>query len=247
MKISIITITYNSSKTLEQTILSVLNQSYINIEYIIVDGASTDNTPEIVSKYKDRISKFVSEKDKGLYDALNKGISLATGDVIGILHSDDFYTNDSVIEHIAKVFNDTTCDAVYANLYYVDKNNANRIIRKWNSGTYEDGRFTNGWMPPHPTFFAKKECYKKYGAFDLEFTSSADYELMLRFIEKHKIKLGYLNEYIIKMRMGGQSNISARNRIIANLEDRKAWEKNGLHPRFYTLYLKPLRKLLQFF
>ncbi|MGZ3883305.1 MAG: glycosyltransferase family 2 protein [Bacteroidia bacterium] len=247
MKISIITITYNSAGTLEQTMLSVLSQTYKNIEYIIVDGASTDGTMDIVNKYKDRIAKIVSEKDKGLYDALNKGISMASGDVIGILHSDDFYTSNNVIEKIAGVFAASGCDGVYANLYYVDKNNTAKIIRKWNSGLYKEGLFINGWMPPHPTFFVKKACYETFGGFDLNFTSSADYELMLRFIQKHKIKLGYLPEYIINMRMGGQSNVTAKNRIIANLEDRKAWEKNGLRPRFYTLYLKPLRKLLQFF
>jgi glycosyltransferase involved in cell wall biosynthesis len=247
MKISIITITYNSSKTIEQTLRSVLDQTYQDIEYIIVDGASTDNTLEIVNKYKSRISRIVSEKDNGLYDALNKGITLATGDVIGILHSDDFYTSDQVIEKMAALFQSTSCDGAYANLYYVNKDDTGKIIRKWNSGEYKEGMFLNGWMPPHPTFFVKRECYKKFGSFDLNFTTSADYELMLRFIAKHRIRLAYLPEYIINMRMGGQSNVTAKNRIIANLEDRKAWEKNGLKPRFYTLYLKPLRKLLQFF
>lgn len=246
-KISIITITYNSSKTIEQTIKSVLNQSYTNIEYIIVDGQSTDNTLEIVNKYKDQISKIVSEKDNGIYDALNKAIKLATGEIIGILHSDDFYINASVIEKIAYTFDKEKSDGVYANLYYVNKDNTDKIIRKWNSGKYTSNSFINGWMPPHPTFFVKKECYNTFGSFNLDFKTSADYELMLRFIQKHKIKLAYLPEYIIKMRLGGQSNITTKNRIIANIEDRKAWEINGLKPRFYTLYLKPLRKLLQFF
>lgn len=246
MKISIITITYNSAATVEQTILSVLDQDYKDIEYIIVDGASTDGTMEIVNRYKDRIAKIVSEKDKGLYDALNKGISMATGEVTGILHSDDFYTGHSVISHVMDLFEKENCDGVYADLYYVNRDHTDKIVRKWNSGAYHAGRFINGWMPPHPTFFVKTFCYKKFGAFDLEFRTSADYELMLRFIEKHKIRLAYLPEYIINMRTGGQSNVSLKNRVIANLEDRKAWEKNGLRPRFYTLYLKPLRKLLQF-
>lgn len=247
MKISIITITYNSAATIEQTIRSVLEQSYKDVEYIIVDGLSTDNTLEIVNRYKDKISKIVSEKDNGLYDALNKGISLASGDVIGILHSDDFYTGNSVLQKVADTFQKNNADAVYANLYYVDKDNTDKIKRKWHSGNYTEGAFLNGWMPPHPTFFVKKEIYNKYGTFNLQFTSAADYELMLRFIHKNKIKLAYLDEFIVKMRTGGKSNVTVKNRVNANLEDRKAWEVNGLKPRFYTLTLKPFRKIIQFF
>ena len=247
MKISIITITYNSESTLEQTIQSVVNQSYPDIEYIIVDGKSNDNSLNIIEKYKSHITSIVSEKDAGLYDALNKGIELATGEVIGFLHSDDFYINNQVIQKYANTFLKTQCDAVYSDLYYVDRTNTDSIIRKWKSGKYHPTSFKNGWMPPHPTFFVKKEMYSKYGKFNLDFKSAADYELMLRFILKHKIKIAYLPEYTINMRVGGKSNLTLKNRVFANLEDRLAWKKNGLKPRFYTLYLKPLRKLLQFF
>ena len=247
LKISIITVSYNAAGTLEDTIRSVISQSYKNIEYIVVDGGSTDGTLGLIDKYKSGISKVVSEKDNGLYDALNKGIELASGDVIGFIHSDDFYMNDKVIEHYAACFEKTQCDAVYANLYYVDKNNPDKIIRNWISGTYTTGSFIYGWMPPHPTFLVKKEVYNQLGKFNLQLKSAADYELMLRFIHKHKIKLAYLNEHTIKMRVGGKSNVNVQNRINANLEDRKAWELNGLKPRFYTLYLKPLRKIFQFF
>jgi glycosyltransferase involved in cell wall biosynthesis len=247
LKVSIITITYNSEATLIDTIDSVLNQNYQDIEYIIVDGKSTDSTHSIVHSYKDRISKFVSEKDDGLYDALNKGISLATGDVIGILHSDDFYTNHHVISNVVNAFSHNDADAVYADLFYVDKNDVNKIHRKWKSGNYKHGLFLNGWMPPHPTFFVKRSVYQKYGSFNLDLVSAADYELMLRFIHKHKIKLAYLPEFIIKMRVGGKSNVSLKNRIRANNEDRKAWRINALSPYFYTLYLKPLRKIIQLF
>ncbi len=247
MKISIITVTYNSSETLEETILSVINQTYKDVEYIIVDGKSTDTTLQIIDKYKSNISKLVSEKDNGIYEALNKGINMATGDVIGILHSDDFYTNELVLEKVATAFNSNSCDALYADLYYVERNNTNKIIRKWKSGHFSENSFLFGWMPPHPTFFVKKEIYTNYGAFNLNFKTSADYELMLRLLHKHKIKTSYLPEFIVKMRMGGQSNITAKNRILANMEDRKAWEVNNLHPYFFTLYLKPLRKLKQFF
>jgi glycosyltransferase involved in cell wall biosynthesis len=246
MKISIITVTYNSSKTIEQTVQSVIEQTYPNIEYIIVDGQSTDSTLQIIDRYKNKISKLVSERDNGIYDALNKGISLATGDVIGILHSDDFYIDKDVIEKVVSTFIKHNSDAVYADLYYVGENDTNKIIRKWRSGNYKEGMFVNGWMPPHPTFFVKRSCYEKLGKFNLEFKSAADYELMLRFIHKHKISVAYLPEFIVKMRVGGKSNESIKNRLFANYEDRKAWEVNGLKPRFYTLYLKPLRKILQF-
>jgi glycosyltransferase involved in cell wall biosynthesis len=247
LKISIITVTYNSAATIGQTILSVINQTYPDIEYIIVDGKSTDNTLQIVEKYKGRIAKVISEADKGLYDALNKGIDIASGDVIGILHSDDFYIDNNVIQKYADTFVKNASDAVYSDLYYVDKNNTDKVIRRWKSGENKVHSFINGWMPPHPTFFVKKEIYQKFGKFNLEFKSAADYELMLRFIQKFRISISYLPEYTIKMRMGGKSNVSVQNRINANLEDRKAWEINGLKPRFYTLYLKPLRKILQFF
>jgi glycosyltransferase involved in cell wall biosynthesis len=247
LKISIITVTYNSGSTVEQTILSVIDQTYKDIEYIIVDGKSTDNTLKIVEKYKDKISKILSEKDKGLYDALNKGIEMASGDVIGILHSDDFYIDTSVVQKYADTFLKNNSDSAYSDLYYVDKTNTDKIIRKWKSGRYAFGSFINGWMPPHPTFFVKKEIYQKFGKFNLEFKSAADYELMLRFIHKNKISISYLPEYTVKMRVGGKSNVTVQNRVNANLEDRKAWEVNGLKPRFYTLYLKPFRKILQFF
>jgi glycosyltransferase involved in cell wall biosynthesis len=246
MKISIITVTYNSASTIEQTIQSVLNQSYTNIEYIIIDGVSTDGTLDILNRYKSQVHQIVSEKDNGIYDALNKGIDLATGDIIGILHSDDFYISSNVIENVANSFNQNQCDALYANLYYVDKDDTNKIKRKWHSGIYSEGAFLNGWMPPHPTFFVKKEVYNKLGKFNLQFATAADYELMLRFIHKNKIKLAYLNEFIVKMRIGGKSNDTVKSRVTANLDDRKAWEVNGLKPRFYTLYLKPLRKIFQF-
>jgi glycosyltransferase involved in cell wall biosynthesis len=247
LKISVITVTYNCAATLEQTIQSVLLQDYEDVEYIVVDGQSTDDTLSIIRKYRHKIAQFVSEKDKGLYDALNKGIGMATGDVIGILHADDFYTNDQVLTQVAETFKKSDCDAVYADLFYVDKDNTEKIVRKWKSGNYSHGKFLWGWMPPHPTFFAKKELYTKYGSFNTSLRSAADYELMLRLIHRHKIKLAYLPQFIIKMRTGGQSNASVKNRVNANLEDRKAWELNGLKPYFFTLTLKPLRKIVQFF
>ncbi|HKC68552.1 MAG TPA: glycosyltransferase family 2 protein [Bacteroidia bacterium] len=245
-KISIITVTYNSAQTLEQTIQTVLAQDYPNIEYVIVDGKSKDNTVTIIEKYKDRISTFVSEKDDGLYHALNKGIALATGDIIGILHADDFYIDNTVVSKIAETFAANKADAVYADLYYIDKDNTDKIMRTWRSGEYKMTNFLWGWMPPHPTFFVKREIYQKYGAFNLTLRTSADYEIMLRLLYRHKIKAAYLQKFIIKMRVGGQSNASVKNRVKANNEDRMAWKLNDIKPYFFTLTLKPLRKVVQF-
>jgi glycosyltransferase involved in cell wall biosynthesis len=246
VKISIITVTYNSAATIEQTILSVAAQDYPGKEHIIIDGGSTDGTLEIISKLRVHISKLVSEKDEGLYFALNKGIALAEGDVVGILHSDDFYLGDHVLSAYASLFERENCDAAYSDLYYVDRHNTGKITRKWKSGPYKEGSFLLGWMPPHPTFFVRRELYDKYGAFDTRLKSAADYELMLRLILRHKVKLCYLPIFTVKMRAGGKSNVTVGNRVRANKEDRQAWVLNGLRPKFYTLYFKPLRKLLQF-
>lgn len=245
-KISIITVCYNSEKTIEDTIQSVINQTYKHIEYIVIDGKSTDATLSLINKYKDKISLIVSEKDKGIYDAINKGIELATGDIIGNLNSDDFYTDNNVIEDVVSQLQQTNADGLYADLNYVDNKNTDKITRLWKSNEYKKGMFLKGWMPPHPTFFVKKEIYQQYGKFNLEFTSAADYEIMLRFIHKHEISLTYLPRVIVKMRVGGISNASLKNRIRANREDKKAWLVNGLKPHPFTLILKPISKLGQF-
>lgn len=247
MKVSLITVCYNSAETIEDTIRSVLSQTYTDIEYIVVDGASKDNTLQLIEKYKNKIAKVVSEPDKGIYDAINKGINLAHGDIIGILNSDDFYVDNHVIEDVVKTFVTTACACTYADLQYVDRNQPDLIKRNWVSGEYADGHFLKGWMPPHPTFFIKRECYKKYGLFNLELKSAADYELMLRMLHVHKIKASYIARVLVKMRIGGKSNVTLVNRIKANREDKMAWKINNVKPRFYTLALKPLSKLGQFF
>jgi len=247
MKISIITITYNSAATVEDTIKSVVMQDYPNVEYLIIDGKSKDATLQIVEKYKDKISKIVSEKDKGLYDALNKGIKHASGDIIGMLHSDDLYSNPQVISKIVKTFQDNPeAEGVYADLVFVNRNDTDKVMRTWESGTYQEGDFLKGWMPPHPTFFVKKAAYEKHGGFNTELKLSADYELMLRLIHKNQIKLAYLNEVIVKMRMGGVSNVSFFVKLKANLEDKMAWKINGIKPKMTTMIMKPLRKLGQY-
>ncbi len=245
-KISIITVCYNSAKTIEDTILSVINQTYNNIEYIIIDGLSTDNTLEIVNKYKNKIAKVVSEKDAGLYDAINKGIGLATGEIIANLNSDDFYIDNNVIADVVAKMEDEKSDTLYADLYYVDEIDTNKVTRNWVSGAYKKGMFFKGWMPPHPTFFVRKSIYDKYGKFNLELKSAADYEIMLRFIHKHECSISYLPRVVVRMRVGGVSNSSLKNRLKANREDKRAWEINGLKPKPFTLIFKPLSKVLQF-
>ena len=246
MKVSIITVCYNAKSTIEFALQSVLNQHYKDIEYIVIDGASSDMTLSIIKKYEGKIAKIVSEKDNGMYYALNKGIELATGDVVGLLHADDFYASNKIISRIVTEFQSKNIDAVYGDLQYVFKEDINKVFRNWNSNPYNPSLFLKGWMPPHPTFFVKRKCYKDFGKFNTTFSISADYELMLRFLYKHNIKATYIPEVIVKMRVGGVSNISIQNRIKANMEDRRAWKINGLKPNVLTLFLKPLSKLRQY-
>lgn len=245
LKVSVITIAYNSAETIEDTIVSVINQDYSNVEYIIIDGGSKDDTLKIVEKYRDKISIVVSEPDKGIYDAMNKGVANATGDIVGILNSDDIYADNKVITDIVNKIGDK--DSIYADLVYVKRDSTDEVTRFWKSGTYKKGSFISGWMPPHPTFFVKKECYDKYGTYNLTLKSAADYECMLRMLHKHEISVTYLPRVITKMRVGGQSNVTVGNRLKANKEDRLAWEINEIKPKFYTLHMKPVRKIGQFF
>ena len=245
-KVSIITVAYNAEQYIEDTIQSVLSQDYDNIEYIIIDGQSKDNTLVVCQKYEAKIDLIVSEPDHGIYDAMNKGVLKATGDIIGILNADDFYNSPTVISDIVNTFETSQAPCVYADLVYVDQNDTDKITRKWVSGEYELNAFKKGWMPPHPTFFIEKKWYDQYGVYSLELRSAADYELMLRMIHKYQLIPAYLNKVITKMRVGGVSNASFKNRFKANREDRKAWEMNGLKPGTFTLIRKPLSKLSQF-
>lgn len=245
-RISIITICYNSAATIEDTINSVLAQDYPNVEYIIIDGASKDNTIEIVKRHEKRIAKIISEPDNGIYDAMNKGVLAATGHIVGILNSDDVYSDNKVLSDVMALFETENCDAVYADLKYVAREDTSKTIRYWKSGVYKSGDFIKGWMPPHPAFFVKSECYRQFGNYSTELRSAADYELMLRMIHKHGISIRYLPRITTLMRVGGESNVTFKNRLRANREDQKAWEMNGLKPGLFTLLRKPLSKLIQF-
>ena len=246
MKVSVITVCFNSEATIEATIRSVLEQDYNDIEYIVVDGKSTDKTLAILEKYRGKISKLVSERDEGMYFAINKGIALATGDIVSILNSDDFFANDKIISRVVEEFKNTKADCLYGDLQYVSRKNTKKIIRHWKSKPFEPELFLKGWMPPHPTFFVKRKCYEQFGIFNTSFRISADYELMLRFLYKHRILTSYIPEVLVKMRTGGISNVTLMSRVKANREDRRAWKINGLKPGNFTLLAKPLSKLRQF-
>ena len=248
MKISIITTTFNSAATIKDTLESVNAQTYHNIEHIIVDGASEDNTLDIVREYGKRVAKVISEPDKGIYDAMNKGIKAATGNVIGILNSDDFFFSEKVIESIVSAFEtNDDIDGVYSNLYYVKQHNPQEIVRLWKSKEFIERSFYKGWHPPHPTLYLKKEVYDKYGVFDLSFKLAADFELMLRFFEKYKIKTLYLDFISIRMRLGGATSKNLSNVKKQNIECIRAFEANGFKPPFlYSLY-RLVPKLFQYF
>jgi len=246
MKLSIISVVYNNDQYIEDCIESVASQSYRNREHIVVDGGSTDGTLEVIEKHRDKITKWISEPDDGLYSAMNKGISMATGDVIGFLHSDDYYADQDVMEKVAGVFINKDVESLYGDLVYISKS-GKRILRYWKSGNYRKGMVKWGWMPPHPTFFVKRELYKRHGGFNTNLRVAADYELILRFLGKHSISTHYLPEVLIKMRIGGNSNKSVKNLLRKSKEDFQAMKDNGLPIPIAALLYKNFSKLPQFF
>lgn len=246
MKISIVTICFNAEAYLEEALNSFFAQDYENKELVVIDGGSTDETLKILEKYKERLGFFVSEKDNGLYDALNKGIKNASGDIVGILHADDLLAYPQVLTDVANQLLKSKADALYADLNYVQID-GKTVHRKWISGSFKKSNFLKGWMPPHPTFFVKKILFEKYGNYNTQFRQAADYELMLRFLYKSEISVTYLPKVISLMRVGGKSNVSIKNRLNANKEDYLAWKINDLKPPFGFRLIKPLSKLEQFF
>lgn len=248
MKISIITVVYNNEKTVKNAIESVLSQTYDNIEYIIIDGNSKDNTVAIINTFKDRLGYFVSEPDKGLYHAMNKGIKIATGDVIGILNSDDLYQDSNVITEVMDFFlKDKELDILYGNLVYVKSDDTNNVVRNWKSKSYYNKFFEHANVPPHPSLFVKKSVYDEAGVFDLEYKIAADYELMLRIFKKYNFNSKYIDRLIVRMRLGGASNGSFSGIIKQNKEVLNAWKKNSLNSPFYLMPLRILKKGSQFF
>ena len=246
IKISIITASYDSDKTLEKSVQSVFAQTYINVEYIIIDGNSKDSTINIIKKYETKITKWISEPDKGIYDALNKGLQLATGDVIGFVHSDDLLANNQIISKIANQFEKGNIDGLYGDLQYVDKNNIDTVIRYWKSCDFKSSLLKKGWMPAHPTLFLKKEVYIKHGDFNLIYKIAADYDFMLRVFKDNTLNFVYLPEIIMKMRVGGASNKNLKNIIQKTKEDYKAITSNKIG-NWFTLFLKNYTKFKQFF
>jgi glycosyltransferase len=247
MKVSIITVTYNSGKYLEDCIRSVIMQRYQNIEHIIVDGKSTDNTLDIIKKHESHIAKWISETDRGIYDAINKGIAMATGDIVGLINSDDILVAEDVIECIVKTFEENNVDTVYGDLEYVSASDTNKIMRIWKGRPFNRDRFRYGWMPAHPTFYIKRPLVEKYGYYENHYFTAADYEFMARYLYKNRVSAFYLPKLIVKMRMGGQSNQTIYKRLRANRRDYLAMKKNNIPFAFFVSILKPLIKVQQFF
>lgn len=244
LKITIITVTFNSAKTIRDTIDSVLSQDYKNLEYIIVDGNSSDGTQDIVKSFGPKITKFVSETDSGLYDAMNKGIMMATGDVVGIINSDDVYAHEKVFSTIVSQFESGSIDVVYGDLYYFKTGNPDRALRYYRGGIFSITRVTYGLMPPHPTFFIRRTVYEKFGKFDTTFTLSADFDLILRFLGVHKVPFAYIPEILVKMRTGGKSTSSLKRTLIMNREDLQSCKKNGIETNAFKFYSKYFSKIL---
>ncbi|MCW3785461.1 glycosyltransferase family 2 protein [Plebeiibacterium sediminum] len=246
MTISIITATYNAEKTIESAIRSISDQNYSDIEYIIVDGGSTDNTLQIIEKYNDQVQHFISEPDKGIYDAINKGISLATGDIIGVLHADDIFYDNDILKRIALEFKQGHYNAVYGDLQYVNAQNTDKVIRYWKSCDFKSSLLKTGWMPPHPTLFVQGEVFNNIGNYSLKYKIAADYDFILRLFSTPGYSFKYIPQVITKMRVGGASNKSIKNIIQKSKEDISALKQNNIGG-VSTLIWKNVSKIPQFF
>jgi glycosyltransferase len=246
VKVSIITVVLNGKQTIEDCIKSIRCQKYPNIEHIVIDGGSSDGTLEIIKKYQSNIACLVSEPDRGIYDAMNKGIRLATGDIVGILNCDDMYVDDHVIDDVVAAMLQNGVDTCYGDLQYVKRENTARVVRYWHSDSFSKNKFKYGWMPPHPTFFVKKIVYEKYGFFNTDLAIAADYELMLRFLYRNGVSTVYIPKVLVKMRTQGNSRPGLCNTLRMMREEYRAWKLNGLNPNITTFILKRLAKLRQF-
>ena len=245
MKISLLTVSYNSATTIADTINSVLSQDYPDIEYIIVDGNSTDETQQIIQSYHDRITKWISEPDQGIYDAMNKAIKMATGDVIGIINSDDFYTHKGVLSQVARTLQEKSVDAVYGDLTFVDPDDLKRTVRKYSSMNWTPEKFAWGFMPAHPTFFVHRSWYEKAGFFKTDYKIAADYEMLIRLLYVHRVSHAYIPENMVVMRKGGVSSSSLMSNIILNKEILRACSQNGIASNYFKIYSKYFRKVFE--
>lgn len=247
MKISVITVSYNAAATIEDTLRSVAAQIHPEIEHIVVDGASRDGTREILERYRNSLAQLVSEPDQGIYDAMDKGIRFATGDIVGTLNADDIYANNRVLERVAQAFQDPGVEACYGDLVYVVHDDLTQIRRYWKSREYRPGMFSRGWMPAHPTFFVRRSVYQRCGLFDLRYHLQSDFELTMRFLEICRIKSVYLPGIMVRMRMGGVSNRSISNVIRGNIEAYKACKKHGIKVSPLFFLMKIASRIPQFF
>ncbi|MFC1579113.1 glycosyltransferase family 2 protein [Pseudomonadota bacterium] len=246
MSITLITPVWNNTETIGHCLRSIAEQT-VPCQHILVDGVSTDGTLEVIRQHQGSNTLVISEPDKGMYDAINKGLKHATGDIVGVLNADDYYPTADVLQLVSEAFADQAVEASYGDLLYVDREDTDKVIRTWKSGEYQRDRFYSGWMPPHPTFFIRRSLYERYGGYRLDLGSAADYELMLRMLLKHAANAKYIPRVLVHMRNEGMSNASLKNRIKANRFDRQAWRVNGIKPRPWTLLAKPLGKLGQWF
>lgn len=246
LKVSIITAVFNREHLIECAMRSVLAQDYFNVEHVVIDGASTDATLNVVEYFARNDLKVLSEPDDGIYDALNRGFSVSTGDIIGLLHSDDTFYDDHVISDVVSLFNDPDVDIVYGDLNYISESDHKKVQRHWISGQYSQTKLKFGWMPPHPAMFIRRSVFETYGGYDTSFRISADFDAILRWLRNGDLTLKYLPRVLVNMRSGGASNGSIHKAILKTKEDFVALKKNGVGG-FYTLFLKKASKLRQFF
>ncbi len=244
--ISVITVSFNSRQTIADTIESVAAQTHPRIEHIVVDGASTDGTLEVLHRFRGRLSKVVSESDEGIYAAMNKGLAMATGEIVGTLNSDDVYVDENVLGMVAEVFQDDAVDVCYGDIFYVDKADLNRIVRHWKSEPYRAGLFEQGWMPPHPSFFIRRRLLARVGQFDESYRFAADFDFMLRALHVEQLRSTYLPRELVKMRVGGETNDNVMNVLKANIEAYRSCRKHGLGVSPLFIAKKILRKLPQY-
>lgn len=249
MKVSIITTTYNSAHTISETMRSVLEQTYHDIEYWIIDGLSTDGTMDIVKSYEDVFNgrlNYLSEKDRGLYDAMNKGIMKCTGDIIGFLNSDDYFTSDDIVENIVRTFEENETDAVYGDIHFINDKNPEKTVRYYSSAKFRPLWLRFGFMPAHPSFYVRRDIYEKYGTYSLDYRIAADYDIMVRLFHKYRIRATYIKKDFVTMRTGGISTKNMRNRLLITREDVKACRRYGLYTNVLFISVKYIYKIFEF-